>query len=232
MTKTLFTILGLAFFTTAIAQKTAFKIAVNSGLFYFAGKSAAKTSVINYNRENYPAYTNNPYGSKNALCYGLSANIEHVSKSNFLAGLDVGYECLRSKIEINGVSGYAGASAANGQTFLDYGFVNLYPFIGYRVKMQKTDFQINGGFDLAYCLSATERGSATAADGKKFTTLVDRKTINKDIRPRIEFSANYKKYGCYIGYSYGFANYQSGYIGGVNECYAHLIRFGLTYKIN
>jgi hypothetical protein len=91
---------------------------------------------------------------------------------------------------------------------------------------------ITAGLDVNYCLKATEKGNATTANGTEYRTSLDRKTISTDIRPRFQMSINYKKAGAYLGYSHGFANYKSGYVGGVNECYARLIRFGLTYQLH
>ena len=217
------------------AQKTIYRISLNSGLFSFAGKSAKNTSFINYSNLNNSGYTNSPYGSKAGLCYGLSANMIRATKTNFLMGLDIGYENLNSKVLIDAISGYTGnatyAYTATGKTILSYGFLNLYPFIGWRFKAEKLSFDITGGLELGYCLAANEKGNATATNGTKYITAVDRKTIKKDIRPRIQVSANYHKTGVYVGYSYGLTNYMNGYVGGINECYARLLRFGLTYQI-
>ena len=97
--------------------------------------------------------------------------------------------------------------------------------------MQKIHLDITGGVDLAYCLSAKENGSATATDGTIFTTNTDRKTITTDIRPRIQGTFSYHKAGIYIAYSHGFGNYMDGYIGGINEAYARLLRFGISYQL-
>ena len=235
MQKTFLTLLTVLFLANAFGQKTEFRIAFNSGLFSFSGQSAEKYSQINFSNSTNSGYTNNPYGSMVGLCYGLSGNLKRVAKKNLVLGLDIGHETLRSKINISTISGYTGTSTyeytATGQTFLNYNFINLFPYIGQRFNIRKVSFDIVGGFDIAYCLKATEKGKASATNGTKYTTLVDRKTISTEIRPRIQFSADYQKIGIYIGYSYGLANYMSGYDGRTNECYARLARFGLTYRI-
>ncbi len=235
MQKTLFTYILFLLFTNVFAQKTEVSALLNSGLFSFSGPSAETVSFINYSDHTNSGYTNNPYGSKNGLCYGLSAKVQHISKSHFIAGFNLGFETLRSKILINGISGYTGPSTyeytATGQTFLYHNFLNLTPFIGYRFNVKKVNIDITGGFDMGYCLSAKEKGNATAENGMKYTTSVNRKTIKTDIRPGMQLSGSYKKIGIYAGYSYGLRNYMSGYIGGINECYARLLRFGITYQI-
>ena len=235
MQKTFLTLLLALFLTNVFGQKTEFRIAFNSGLFSFSGQSAEKYSQINFSDQTKSGYTNNPYGSKGGICYGLSGNVKRITKKNLNLGFDLGFETLRSKVNITAINGNSGTStyeySASGQTFLNYDFINLFPYIGQRLYIRKVSLDIVGGFDIAYCIKSTEKGNATATNGTKYTTSVDRKTINTDIRPRIQFSADYQKIGVYVGYSYGLTNYKSGYIGGTNECYARLVRFGLTYRI-
>ena len=235
MQKTFLILLTVLFLTKAFGQKTEFRLAFNSGLFSFSGQSAGKYSYMIFSNPTNYGYTNNPYGSMSGLCYGLSGNLKRVTKKNVVLGLDMGYETLRSKINISAINDYTDTSTnkytATGQTFLNYNFINFYPYIGHRFSIRKVALDIVGGFDFAYCLKATEKDDASANNGTKCTNSVDRKTINTDIRPRIQFSADYQKIGIYVGYSYGLANYMSGYVGGTNECYARLVRFGLTYRL-
>jgi hypothetical protein len=233
--KTILTLTAMLLSAIVWGQKTEFNLSFNSGLFSFSGESAESTSFINYSSSTNSGYTNNPYGSKNGACYGVSANIKRVSKQGLIVGADLGYENLSSKIFINSISDYSGFITngydATGKTLLNYDFINLYPFIGKRFNANKVSFDLTGGIEFAYCLATKENGNATATNGTKYTTAVERKTIKTDTRPRIQFSAGYQNMGVYIGYSYGLANYMEGYVGGINECYARLIRFGLTYQI-
>jgi predicted nuclease of restriction endonuclease-like (RecB) superfamily len=172
---------------------------------------------------------------ENGLSYGLSANIKRVNKYNFVFGFDLGYEILRSKIQVNSVVDYSGmvnyTFDARGQTFLNANFINLNPQIGYRLSVKQVSIDLLTGYDVAFCLNATEKGKTTTTNGTEFSSSIDRKTINSDIRLRFQVSTGFKKMGAYIGYSLGLANYKSGYVGGVNECYARLFRFGLTCQI-
>lgn len=236
MQKTLFTIIALCFLSTSYGQKTEFRISLNSGLFSFAGKSAEPVTFINYDDRTESGYTNNPHGSRGGLGIGLSGNIQKLSTNNSIIGLDLGYELVRSKIKINHISGYTGSStyelSAKGKTFLNSNFINLHPFMGYRLPMKKLNIDFTGGLDIAYCISSKENGSATASDGTKYKTSVDRETINFDIRPRIQIAANYEKTGVYIGYSLGLTDYMGDYVGGkFGKCYASFLRFGLTYQL-
>ncbi|MDD4741422.1 MAG: hypothetical protein RBR47_03450 [Bacteroidales bacterium] len=235
MQKTLFTIVTLCLVSVSYGQTTEFRISLNSGLFSFAGEDAEYVSFINYNDRTESGNTNNPYGSKGGLGIGLSGNIKRVSKENFIFGADLGYELLRSKTKINTIHGNTGSSTysldATGKTFLNSNFINLHLFMGHRLPANKINLDFTGGLEIGYCLNATEKGSATASDGTKYETSRDRKTIDYDIRPRVQIEANYKKVGAYIGYSFGLTNYKSNFDGGAFACYARLLRFGLTYQI-
>jgi hypothetical protein len=238
MKKTLL-ILGYMFtFNAMVAQKIELKTSLNFGLFSFAGLSAESTSQINFSNFKQlgdVSYTNNPYGSKQGMSYGLSFDATKVTKKGFLFGADLGYEMLRSLITIDGINGFDGSKTyqvkATGQTFLNYHFINLFPHIGYRFSLNNIDFDVLGGFDINYCVKTLEKGNATDANGLEYTTLRDRKTISTDPRPRIQLNAKRSQFGIYVGYSQGEINYKDGYVGGVNECNSRLIRFGLTYLI-
>jgi len=236
MKKALIGLSFLFFLTFSYAQKTEFGISLNSGLFSFAGSLAESATFINYSLNS--GSTNNPYGSKNGLSYGISANLKQVTKKNLVLGLDLGYEVLGSKVSINSVwISNDEYYDAEGQTFLNNDFINLFPQIGYRFNTKKVSFDLVAGSDIAFCLNTAEKGEATASNGLTYTTSGDQKTITKDFRPRIQLSANYKKAGIYAGYSYGLTNYLPDLLwgtsnqGGKYGAYSRLLRFGLTYRL-
>jgi hypothetical protein len=227
MQKTILLVLFYGSLTTALAQKTELKVALNANLFSFSGKSAAGNSFIIFNNQSAPAYTNNPYGSKNGFGYGLSGMIQRVTKGNFIIGIGLGYERAGSKLTISSDS----LMIYKGNTRLNYDFINLQPYIGYRIIAGKVNFDLTAGIETGYCLKATEKGDATNSTGAKYTTTRDRKTIKTDVRPYGQLAATYKNAGVFVGYAYGLSNYKSGYIGGTNEAYARLLRFGITYQV-
>lgn len=236
MKKIFCTTLSVLTMISVFGQKTEYRLCFTSGLFSFAGQSAESFSSISYEEHPNSASTNNPYGSKQGLCYGISGNLKRISKRNFVFGIDLACERLRSKISISKINGHNGTStysySAKGKTFLAFSFINLEPFAGYRFALNSLSFDITGGVDFGYCLRANENGSATATNGLKYKTSADRKTITIDARPRLQLSADYKKFGAYVGYSLGQVNYKSGYIGGINDCYSRLLRFGVTYLLH
>lgn len=224
--------------TVVSAQKTEISASLNSGLFSFSGSGAEKTSSMNVSDPGREGYTNNPYGSKNGLSYGLSVKIQQVFKQKIIIGAGLGYEMLRSKISLNRVSitpydiGFTVQNNATGKTNLNSQFINLDIFGGYRFDHKKIRLDVTGGFDIAYCAKAMEKGKAKTTAGEIFTTSIDRKTTSIDFRPRLQLAASYKKVGVYLGYSLGLNDYKNNYIGIYNKyTYARLIRFGLTYRL-
>lgn len=224
----------VVFSLNAYGQSTEFGIQLNSGFFRFTGESAEKTEQINYDLDDEDGYTNNPYGNKYALSYGLSAKVTRITKSNLRLGIDFGYEILRSQININAVWQHSDnineTVTATGKTNLNSNFINLFPSIGYRFPISSYSVFVDGGFDFGYCLKTTEKGYAES-ETREYETVRDRKTIELDIRPRIQIGIQKQKVGSYIGYSKGLKNYKSGFDGGVNEAYSEMIRIGLTYNL-
>jgi len=119
---------------------------------------------------------------------------------------------------------------ATGKTNLNSSFLNLFPSIGYQFSNSSLNFYFDGGIDFGYCLNAEEKGYAKS-ESREYETIRDRKTINLDIRPRIQLGIQKNKIGGYIGYSKGLKNYKSGFIGGTNEAFSEIIRIGLTYQL-
>ena len=239
MKKTLLIVLSSFILTTIFAQKTEVKLSLNFGLMSFSGPSAENTSQINYSQFaglSTLGYTNNPYGTKAGIGYGISADVTRKTKKGFLFGADLGYEVLRSLITIDGINGGNDKGTfqlkATGQTFLNYHFINLFPHIGQRFSVKDFDIDISGGLDINYCLKTLESGQATDDNGLAYTTSRDRKTISIDPRPRIQLNVKRAKIGIYVGYSHGVVNVKRGFVGGVNECVSRVTRLGLTYQIN
>ena len=241
MKKYLLTTLSILLVLLVFGQKNEYRISLNSGLFSFGGQFPVNTTFINLAASPYSSgYTNNPYGTKNGIAIGLSGNFKHLSKQNFITGFDFGFENLRSKVLIDQV--YDSWNSLNyenatGKTFLNYHFLNLFPYVGHRFNIKEISLDLIGGVDVGYVLTADEKGDAVSESGTSYTTAVDRKTQSFDLRPRVQVSVDYNKFGVYVGYSYGFVNYIKGYYvagnTGTNSSVSEsrLIRFGLTYKI-
>lgn len=215
-------------------QSLQYGINLNSGFFRYTGESAEKAEQINYNLDKEEGYTNNPYGNKYGLSYGISANIKRITRSNLRFGLDLGYEILRSRIDISAVwqhnENINETVSAKGKTILNSSFVNLFPSVGYQFNKSSMILFFDCGFDFGYCINENERGNAQS-ELRDYETSKERKTIEFDFRPRIQVGIQKHKIEGYIGYSKGMINYKSGFVGGTNEVYSEMIRVGLTYKL-
>lgn len=211
------------------AQQWEIRANLNSGFYSFRGDGAESVSRISGT-----TYTNNPYGSKGGLSYGLSFNARRVAKSNFIFGADLGYEMLRSKVDLKyfDVIGDI-ASDFEGRTYLNTSFINLFPYMGRRFTVSKQTFDLVGGLDVGYVLSSREKGSARSIDNAQFEieTSVDRKNVKSDFRPRIQLSTDVGKIGFYVGYAHGLKNYTANYDGMNRETYSRMWRIGLSYRL-
>jgi len=211
------------------AQQLEIRASLNSGFYSYRGDGAESISRINGT-----TYTNNPYGSKGGLSFGLSLNARKVTKSNFIFGADLGYEMLRSKVKLEyfDVIGDI-ASDFEGRTYLNTSFINLFPYFGGRFNINEQAFDLLGGLDIGYVLSSREKGDAKSIDNAQFhiETSRDRKNINTDFRPRIQLSTDFNKIGLYVGYSHGLRNYKANFIGGDSSAYSRMWRVGLTYRL-
>jgi len=219
------------------AQKIELSVSANSGLFSFGGNSAKSSTFINASDvASQSGYTNNPYGTKNGLGYGLSVNAKNVMAKHLLLGLDVGYEAMNSKIDITGINSFGAGGSSNlpatGVTKLNTQFLNLHPNIGFRFGETITTFDLTAGIDFGIILKSEEKGEAITATGFTVNTNRDRKNLKTDIRPRLQLAANYQKFGIYAGYSYGLSNYMESITGGGTwEVSSKVVRFGLSYRI-
>lgn len=213
------------------AQQFEIRANLNSGLYSYVGPGTESVSRINS-----ATYTNNPYGSKGGLSYGLSFNARGVTEHHFIYGADLGYEMLRSrvKLEYQDVIGDI-SSSFKGNTYLNNSFINLFPYLGGRFLVNKRTFDLVGGMDIGYILSSTEKGDAKSTDNAAFhiQTSVDRLNRKSDLRPRIQLSTEFKHgVGVYIAYSQGIRNYQEKVLGGgAHDTYSRMWRLGISYLL-
>lgn len=216
----------------ANAQKAELNLSLNSGIYTFRGGGTMYENFFNTNSENTFGYANNPYGKQVTLSYGVSANIKHIADNNFLLGADFGFEVLRSKKNILAAS----RESAIGSSILTQNFINLYPFVGYRVdaKIVSIDFLL--GLDFAYATSFKERDMV---NGTSYERSVTTESGDFDYRPRAQVGLNYQRFGVYAGYSLGIIDYRKGllsdpYPGAPSSdqsVRASFLRFGLSFRL-
>lgn len=234
MHKLLLTITALSWLSHASAQKAEYRISLNSGFFSYSGENTESTTTLIQNVQRKEGYADDPYGTKSALSYGLSAKMTVIDKEGVIVGADLGFEMLKSKIYIDSISRYTGpvrSEAASGKIFLNSQFLNLSPFVGYRAGVKNMYIEFTCGFDIACCLQKNERGKITGSDGTKYTAVGGDNFGGIDFRPRLQVSAGYKKMGIYAGYSRGLMNYKHSYPENPNKAYSRMFRFGLSYRL-
>ena len=239
MKKTVILIGFMALSMSLFGQRTDFRAVLNSGLFSFAGTGPYEVTIGSVDKSIKLINLLNSFGTKQVMGYGFSGDIRHVSKGNFLSGVDLGVEVLKSKVLIdallvnqNGVGG--STRIATGESYLSHTFLTLNPYIGYRFKAANVNIDATLGLDVAYNVKqkATQYGTATTVnDGASYTTDAKINTLQFDIRPRGQIGITLNRIGIFGGYSYGISNYQPNNSRNLTY-FSRLIRFGLTFQIN
>lgn len=216
-------------------QSVEYSAHVNSGLFSFAGQSATENSSIIVNDNgSVNNYTNNPFGSKNTISYGIAGQILRVASGDIVFGLQSGFELLRSSVKITAVSTSMPADMpipASGSTILKNSFINVHPLVGYRVSIENIDIDVTVGPEVAFLLNSKEKGEADLDGSGTVTTDLERTEAGNDYRLRSSLDVHYKQWGLSIGYSHGLRNYKGSTLGTSNRAYSRYIRIGISYKL-
>jgi len=228
------------------AQSFEFSAHVNSGLFHYSGASTAAQSYIVV-ADPSGNHTNNPYGNKNALSYGVALQEQFTSKGGFIIGLQGGYDILRSALDITGVLEptyqyllYNTAftvpqpSPAKGTQHLTTQYVNINPYIGYRVNLKKVKLDLMPGIDLAFSTSSRDKATATTTTQMQPQTYKANRSLDalNDVRLRFGAAAMYRNFGIGASFAHGLTNDEGKLIGSPSyEAHEELIRFGLSYRI-
>jgi len=235
MKKSLCILLSSFISFNAFAQKTEFRVALNSGLSSYAGNDATDYSTFNINPTGQMSNVQNLYGTLKVLCFGVAAGVQYVNNKNFILGANIGFDQLRSKVLVEHKQSFE-CAAAQGYGFLSAQFLNFNPFLGYRLGGNNISFDLKCGIDLGYFLNTNE--TTYLLDSNNSETLYSKTELNEkpltiDVRPRLDFAVNYKKTGAFVSYAKGVSNYKhiKGY-SEVEQTNANIIRFGISYQIN
>lgn len=229
--------------TLSFGQKLEFAGQLNSGLAKYGGESAARATAILHNitSEGTYSYTNHPYGSRFAPSpsFGASVQLQRVTRRNLLLGVQAGAESLRSSIQVQGVyvteSSWNSVSSeyksANGKTVIRNDFLNLHPYLGYRINTGAVDVDLSIGPEIGVGLKSREKGEATAEDGSEYTTNREINDPEADIRGRVGVILYHNHFGLSVSYAHGVTNYMRGYDGGNSVLYSRVLRLGLLYRL-
>jgi hypothetical protein len=250
MKKTLLTLSAIILCAQLFAQKIEVSLEANSGLFHYSGSGAESTTFF-LPGENPTAYhMNNPYGKEVAFSYGADIKAQYTSNGGFIAGIDAGYDLLRSKAGItevhpyyNPLSGFFYLNAnfysvkSKGSGFTQSNEININPYFGYRLKTKKLKIDLMPGVDLAYNLSSSENGQVRGSDGIIYKADYKLPKSPADVRLRFGVALWLSKFGFTASYAHGFTNYASNLdenfngVAGEQKAMSELIRFGITYRI-
>ena len=235
MKKSLLFLFSFCILTNAFAQKIEFRVALNSGLSSYTGNDATDYSPFNITPTGQMSNVQNPYGTLKVLCFGVAASVQYVTNKNFILGANVGFDQLRSKVLVEHKQSFE-CAAAHGYEFLSAQFINVNPFLGYRMSANCITFDLKAGVDLGYFLNSNE--TTYLLDSNNSETVYSKSELNEkpltiDVRPRIDFAVNYKKIGAFVSYAKGVSNYKhiKGY-SEVEQTNANIFRFGISYQIN
>jgi len=224
-------------FTQAKAQSFEISVQANGGLSAYRGNSTVNTTFLD--GADPTAHTGYPNGDGNRLAfsYGADIQLQRNFKSNFILGLEAGYEVLGSKTNINGVYDDTanGETAASGYAEQHAGYVNVNPYIGYRFIIKKVKLDVLPGLDFAFGAHESNTINVTATDNTYYNAHTNNVYFNPsdDVRVRLGLAAYYQRFGLTANYSHGLVNFNSGALADsvVPPEHRDVFRLGLSYRI-
>jgi hypothetical protein len=234
--KCLLTLLCFLFLYPAFAQRTELQTRAGSGFFFFHGSSTEK----NQNGwvapvGSFDPYTR-PYGRKPGIAATIEVMLKRVTKSNFIMGINSGYQRLSSRSTIDTIF-IMGDIMPTIDTFPTEGgtstfksnFINLAPFAGRRIVIGKTTVDFIAGVEFGFLLKNREDVTIDGlytSDVKKYPN--SRKT---DIRLHVGADINIRRLVVFAKYARGITNYYRPYTGGQPEAYSNFVHIGLGYQL-
>lgn len=246
--KKLLLFLTVAFFCLQVqAQKLELSVQAGSGLAAYTGSGA--TNYSEFDRGDTPgdSQTSNPYGKKYAFGYYAGLQAQLVNKAGLIFGLSSNYELVRSKVT-NTITPYTiilftssvyltppADSQISGTSYLNNQFINLSPYVGYRLKLKKASLDILPGADIALPVSSKEKGKSTELD-VTYTSNSKLTGQPTDVRIKLNIAVNYRQLCFNAGYARGLTNYYKDYhpdFAGSQDLKIHssIFRLGLGYRL-
>lgn len=228
---------------TALAQRTELSVFANSGLARYRGNVASsQTSMYGFtNAATYTGYLDQIYGTRPGISFGGGLQWQRVTASDFVYGLQVGADVLRSNIAIIEVfyspspatSAPATREGSTGKFTLRNTSVNLNPYLGTRWRKGHYEIDFTFGTDLGYIISLNGRGEAMTDSGLHFSSQGRVQNSHTfDVRPRAGIAVYRKKYGASVSYAHGLVSYLHA-IADPSEraVYANVLRLGAHYRL-
>ncbi|UOG73776.1 hypothetical protein MTX78_16820 [Hymenobacter tibetensis] len=228
------TLLACALLTAHISygQKTEYSAHINSGGSAYRGPYAADGSVFTISDNgNVPFDTNSPYGRRIGFSYGLAAQIQRVTPTRDVFGVQAGYGVLQNRRNITEIQGYIFRAPSSGHITLTNRSVDAHPFFGRRFVVKVVDLDLTAGPELSLLYRIHVVENITTAGNLLYASEYDRDKPRLDLRARLNLAAYYKHIGLVVGYSRGLTNYYNNDTYGTRELYSHIVRAGVAYRI-
>jgi hypothetical protein len=222
----------------AFGQQIEFSGRANANYSRFSGTNAVSSSTVNYNTSSSgeESRTTNPFGNKYGWGAGASVRAQRVGKAGLLTAFDLGYDWMNSRTKLNYIYYNNGASsnsrAATGITHLYTQTISAFAGVGWRLRGEKMELDALVGPELAYVLTAREKGEGSSDVNGGWHTDLTRSTDNSlDFRLRGDLTIWRGNVGLTGSYAYGFTNYEPATTSIANpEAYARIFRVGLAYR--
>lgn len=230
-------ILSILFVITSVgrifAQTTEYSVQLSSGLFSYGGKSAASATGISISDvSSVPHGINHIFGKKSGLSYGVHAQVQTITKNNYIRGVRLGFDRLSSKTDVTSTGSIIGHGPADGKVIASNNVIQLNPYFGYRLRGKKVHIDltagVNGGAILSSNYHLTVEGQNNVIDQKEPNQRINTKF---DFGPAAGVSIGYKKIALNADYFYGLLNYQGQFDGANREIYSRYLRFGISHRI-
>ena len=224
----------------AFGQQIEYSGRANANYTRFDGNNAVSTSSINYNTNaagGEDSRTTNPFGKKYGVGFGASVRAQRVGKAGLLTAFDLGYDWANSRTPINYIyyssAGSNYGHAASGTAHLYVQTVSAFAGVGWRLRGQKLELDALVGPELAYVLTARDKGEGTSDINGGWHTDLPRSTANSlDCRVRGDVTIWRGNVGLATSYDYGFTNYEPATTSTTSpEAYARSYRLGLAYRL-
>ena len=229
MMKNLFLFSLLLCFQTGFGQSTKFSVYANSGTSSFKGGGALKSAEYYTGGPWCMCDENDPmaFGAKRAVSYGAGLNFERVFKNNFLAGLELGYEVLRTRASITNFVLDDMIFRVSGKNINVNHFVNAFPHAGYQFpKLDQITFALSAGADFGFGLDSYDKASIPDFLKKSYRNTDN--ILALDFRPRVHLSASFNRFALTAGYAYGLSDWAHSN----SSASLSVIRMGLQYRLN
>ena len=227
-------LLALPLLCLAVAancQRTTYNVGLNSGIFRYTGDNAFEVSAINVYPELRTQFGGTP-GKKTAFSYEITGNIQRITKSRIIFGMELAWQSLQTKTNINGLIPTMYSSyfmPTTGNTRLTNQFISLTPVAGYRLLDKKIKVDLTTGLELAACISRKEKIDARNPDSDEHLSTTNDLPKNNDLRVRLQLNTSMGRFGLTTGYAAGLTNFYKD--EGFFMARSSFIRLGLNYRL-